>query len=226
MANIKPRTIIIVSIVISAVILLFVALYGYNTNKDLKAIEDQINTEQTEYEAILAEINSYDVNIDVNDVRADMRAATNAGSKVAKLQTDASKYYREHVGPMDSVWADDYKGDPDTLKEMKQLFPDATDTETVMPWSRWICTWEFSPVFDYQNDHTRLSWTCRDRDDRLVAMAYATYQPKSKSFKDLTIIYTRHGAKDLDSDYDENELQNTEDQTEQEEVEQEGSNEE
>lgn len=241
MSNVKPRTIIIISLVISVFILLFLVIYANNMEKDLAAINEQINTTEAEYEAILAEINTYDVRVDVKDVREDISGAVHVGETVAKLQTEASEYYRSHVDPMDSQWADTYReiGDKKTISWMEKHFPNATDTQKVMPWSVWHCTWEFSPVFDYQNEHTRLSWSCRDKEDRLLALAYATYDPKNQTLNDLEIIYTKHSLED--SDYTDEEVygadgspqeepteeqQETDNQTDENHIEQEDNDEE
>lgn len=226
MSNVKPRTIIIISLVISVFILLFLVIYANNMEKDLAAINEQINTTEAEYEEILAEINTYDVRVDVKDVRNDISGAVKAGETVAKLQTEASEYYRSHVDPMDSQWPDTYRkiGDAKTISWMEKHFPNATDMQKVMPWSVWHCTWEFSPVFDYRNEYTRLSWSGRDKDGRLLALAYATYNPKDSTFSDLNIIYTKHSLND--SDYTEEEQQGTDNQGDKNHVEQEDTNEE
>ena len=216
MTSIKPKVIIIVSVIISTFILLFLAVYVYNVDKDLHVIETQINTENAEYEKIIAELHSYDEDVDVNTVKKEISYATEDGETVAKMQTEASKYFRQNVDPMSSEWADTYreKGDKKIIDWMDRHFPEATDTERVMPWTNWNCEWEFSPVFEYHGDRTRLSWTCRDKDDRLLALAYATYSPQKRSFTDLSIIYTKHAKQDNAYD-DTSDIDQTQDESQQ-----------
>ena len=145
----EPKIIIIVSVMISIVILIFALVFMHNMSKDVDDINEQINEAKLEQESILREMVRYDKDVDVNEVKNRVTETTQAGRSVEKLQNDALKYYNDHYGPMDSVWADDYNGDEKILTEMKKLFPEASSAEQVLPWVvGWTCTWEFQSVFN------------------------------------------------------------------------------
>ena len=189
----EPKIIIIVSVMISIAILIFAVVFMHNMSKDVDDINEQINEAKLEQESILREMVRYDKDVDVNEVKNRVTETTQAGKSVEKLQNDALKYYNDHYGPMDSVWADDYNGDEKILTEMKKLFPEASPAEQVLPWVvGWTCTWEFQSVFNYEESDTTLCWTCKDSDGRLLAIAYADYDAYEHVFEDLKIIHTKH----------------------------------
>ena len=198
MTSREPKIIIIISVIVSIAILIFAAVFMHNTNKEIDVINEQINEAKLQQESILQDMSLYDEDIDVNEVKADMEETTLAGEQVEKLQNSAIKYYNDHYDPMDSVWADDYKGDKDILAKMKSLFPEASKTEQVLPWILgWTSTWEFQSAYLYDAGGTRLCWLCKDSDNRLLGIAYADYDVNKHAFDDLKIILSKH-ANDTD----------------------------
>lgn len=189
----RPKIIIIISAVILLLMIIFTSIYMYNVNKDVKGMEGQIDAAKVEYEKMMQEMSVYNQEVDVDQTETHMKETLGAGKSVAKLQNEATAYYREHVKPEDSEWADTYKGDKDTLASMKKLFPEASSNLTVLPWVKeWTCTWSFSPFFDYSEGGSELFWACRDSDGRLLAVASAQYHVDTHSFTDLEIITTKH----------------------------------
>jgi hypothetical protein len=119
-------------------------------------------------------------------------------SKDMYLNKDINIYDREHPFFTDICYQYDYKGDKDTLAKMKELFPEASKTEQVLPWILgWTGTWEFQSVYLYDAGGTRLCWLCKDSDNRLLGIAYADYNVDKHAFDDLNIILSKH-ANDTD----------------------------
>ena len=188
----KDKWILAIGGGITAIILIFTAVFLYFGSKDIADLEKQLKNANKERGSLTTETTRYESALASNNVEQMLKEVKSAGEDIATIQNNMTKDALERMNPIDAAGAYTYS-DKSALKRMQSYFPNENEMYTNNAWflsEKAKC--EFNTVFEYNAAAVPVVWTTTVS-NRVIGLATAKYNVEKRCFEDLVLYTTMFG---------------------------------